>query len=135
MASSTIVPMASTNANRVSRLILNPAIYRNANVPMRETNILMVGMSVERGFWRNTYTMSTTRMMASSNVLITSWIEASRKFFVLISSTTSTSLGSDSLRDSRYLSMLVMISLALVPAVWLTIQVLPGAPLTAPVYV
>ena len=97
--------------------------------------MLMVGISVERGFCKNTYTTSTTRMMASMSVLITSLIEASRKFLVLISFTTSTSSGSVSLSSSRYLFILVIISLALVPAVWFIMQVVPGEPFTEPVYV
>ena len=76
MASSTIVPIASTSAKSVSRLIEKPETERNANVPISATRIETVGMSVERISCRKTYTTSTTRKIASMSVLITSKIEA-----------------------------------------------------------
>lgn len=54
MASSTTVPMTSTRAKSVSKLRLNPATYMNANVPMSDTMIDTVGMTVERTLCRNT---------------------------------------------------------------------------------
>ena len=48
MASSTTVPMASTRAKSVSRLMENPASDRKAKVPISATMIETVGMSVER---------------------------------------------------------------------------------------
>ena len=46
--------MTSTRANSVSKLRLNPATYMNANVPMSDTMIDTVGMTVERTLCRNT---------------------------------------------------------------------------------
>jgi hypothetical protein len=72
MASSTTVPITSTSANRVSRLILNPAIAMKANVPTRETTIPTSGINVERKSCKKTYTTRITRMIASINVFTTS---------------------------------------------------------------
>ena len=76
MASSTTVPIASTRANSVRRLIEKPANARKPNVPIRATKMEIVGTSVERMSCRKTYTTSTTRMMASISVFSTSFIEA-----------------------------------------------------------
>ena len=46
MASSTTVPMASTNANSVRMFRLKPAATRQANVPTNDTMIEMEGISV-----------------------------------------------------------------------------------------
>ena len=48
MALSTTVPMTRTKANNVIMLRLNPATFKNANVPTRETMMAMAGMKVER---------------------------------------------------------------------------------------
>ena len=52
MASSTTVPIASTRAKSVSRLIENPARARKAKVPTSDMRIETVGMSVERISWQ-----------------------------------------------------------------------------------
>ena len=48
MALSTTVPMARTSANNVSRFIENPAIAIKPNVPITDTKIANVGISVAR---------------------------------------------------------------------------------------
>ena len=76
MASSTTVPIANTKANNVNRFILNPATAIKANVPMMETIIDTVGISVARISCKKKYTTSTTRTIANSKDLITSSIDA-----------------------------------------------------------
>ena len=76
MASSTTVPMTSTSANSVIRLILNPAIAMKANVPTSDTMMPTSGISVERMSCKKMYTTRITSRMASSSVFTTSWMEA-----------------------------------------------------------
>ncbi|MNV84449.1 hypothetical protein D3C71_1783230 [compost metagenome] len=76
MASSTSSPMASTMANMVRVLILNPQAERMAKVPISTTGTAMVGISVARKFCRNRYITRNTNTMASSRVFTTSLIEA-----------------------------------------------------------
>ena len=53
-----------------------PATDMKANVPMIETKMEIVGISVERTSCRKTYTTSTTSRMAMMSVTATSLIEA-----------------------------------------------------------
>ena len=46
MELSTTVPMARTSANNVRRLMVNPAIAMNANVPTRDTRMAIDGINV-----------------------------------------------------------------------------------------
>ena len=126
MESSTTVPMTSTNANNVIILILKPATARNANVPTRDTMIEIVGMMVDLMLWRNTNTTRITRRMASKRVLITFLMEASRKSFVLMISTTSSPLGRSARIFSISLSICLMISFALDPDVCEILTIVPG---------
>ena len=64
--------MTSTSANSVIRLILNPAMDMNANVPINETTMPTSGISVERMSCKKTYTTRTTSRIASINVFTTS---------------------------------------------------------------
>ncbi|MNY82913.1 hypothetical protein D3C86_2253050 [compost metagenome] len=64
--------MANTNAKSVSRLMENPNICMNANVPTSATGTARAGMSVERKSCKNKYTIRITRMNASMSVRITS---------------------------------------------------------------
>ena len=68
--------MASTSANSVSRLMENPATDMKANVPIIETKMEMVGISVERTSCKKTYTTSTTSRMAMASETTTSRMEA-----------------------------------------------------------
>ncbi|MCY1426543.1 hypothetical protein D9M71_423660 [compost metagenome] len=72
MASSTTIPMASTRPNRVSRLMEKPSAYIPAKVPISETGIARIGISVARMFCRNRKTTSITRISASTKVWTTS---------------------------------------------------------------
>ena len=47
------------------------------NVPIRDTGIVSSGMIVARMFCRKMKTTSVTRMSASTNVFMISWIDAS----------------------------------------------------------
>ena len=67
-------------------------------------------------------------MMASISVFTTSWIEASRKSFVLIKSVSTRPFGRSFEISSTSLSTSFTISLAFDPAVWAIIQVAPGCP-------
>jgi hypothetical protein len=79
MASSTTIPMASTSANSVSMLMLNPKASNTANEPMIDTGMATPGITVARPFWRKTNTVKNTRPAATSNVTTTSLIDAVTK--------------------------------------------------------
>src|SRR3954471_18223973 len=71
IASSTTMPIASTNPNSDRLLSENPKIAITANVPMSDTGTATIGMIVARQFCRNTSTTINTRMNASISVCIT----------------------------------------------------------------
>ena len=71
MASSTTVPIASTNANSVRMFSEKPAIETTANVPISDTMIEMEGISVALKFCRKKYTTRITRRMAMISVSTT----------------------------------------------------------------
>ena len=79
MASSTTMPMASTSAKRVSRLMEKPMSRRKKKVPMMATGTAMAGIRVARKFCRNRNTTRKTRMKASIRVCTTFSMDASRK--------------------------------------------------------
>ena len=67
MASSTTMPIASTMAKSVSRLIVKPIAAIAAKAPMIVTGTVVAGTSVARQFWRNTtMTISTSRPASKS---------------------------------------------------------------------
>src|SRR5687768_15433435 len=68
MASSTTIPIASTNPNSDSALMENPNASISANVPMMDTGTASNGMIEARQVCRNTITTITTSAKASSNV-------------------------------------------------------------------
>ncbi len=78
MASSTTIPIASTIANSVSRLIVNPKRLRKKNVPTIATGTAIAGISVDRKSCKKMNTTMNTRINASTSVLITFSIEALR---------------------------------------------------------
>ena len=77
MASSTTIPIASTNPNIVRVFIVNPNGMKNPKVPIIETGMARIGIIVARQFCRNKNTTNTTSPSASSNVITTSLIEVS----------------------------------------------------------
>ena len=84
---------------------------------MIETKIEMVGISVERISCKKIYTINTTSKIASSNVTITSCMDAYRKRFVSLSVTNSIPFGSPRLISSSVASISLIISAAFEPAV------------------
>ena len=128
MASSTTVPMTRTRAKSVIRFKLNPTMLSTANVPTSDTTMAIEGMSEARKLCKKTNTTMMTNNMASSNVSITLFIEASRKSFMLSKSAISISLGSCLRTSSSVLSICSMISLALEPDCCEIIQATPGLP-------
>ena len=97
-------------------------------MPTSDTMTDTAGMTVERMLCRKTYTTRITRMMASTNVFTTSWMEASRNSLVLITSTSSSPLGNSWRTSSISWSISVIISLAFEPAVCDIMAVAPGCP-------
>ncbi|MCY1523867.1 hypothetical protein D9M68_587780 [compost metagenome] len=85
MASSTTIPMARTNANKVNRLMVKPKRLRKKNVPTMATGTLIAGMRVDLKSCKKINTTKNTRIKASIRVCSTFSIEASRKSFTLIS--------------------------------------------------
>ena len=76
IASSTTMPIASTRANSVSRLIWKPSIRSPKKVPMIATGTARAGIRVVRQLCRKMKTTRVTRTMASKSVFTTSLIEA-----------------------------------------------------------
>ena len=68
IASSTTIPMASTTAKSVSRLMLKPITAMAANAPMIVTGTVVAGTSVARQFCRKTMMTMRTSAPASKSV-------------------------------------------------------------------
>ena len=79
IALSTTIPMAKTREKRVNKLIENPKASINVNVPTSETGTAIIGTKVARQSCKKINTTSATKIKASNKVLITSWMEASKK--------------------------------------------------------
>ena len=77
----------------------------------------IAGINVERILCKNTYTTKITNIMASIKVFMTLWIEASKKSFVLIRSTSSIPFGKVFEISATTLSISSIISLAFDPDV------------------
>ena len=73
------IAMASTIAERVSRFTLKPISFSTKKVATNATGMAIAGISVERISCKKIYTTINTKINASINVLITSWIEANKK--------------------------------------------------------
>src|SRR5271154_5116989 len=76
IASSTTRPVASVIPKSVRELMEKPNILMNANVPTRETGIVMAGMTVARQSSRNRKMTAIKMMIASSTVEINSFTQA-----------------------------------------------------------
>ena len=79
IALSTTIPIASTKANKVSILIEKPSICIKKNVPINDTGTAIAGISVDRKSCKKRYTTTNTKINASSKVLSTTDMEASKK--------------------------------------------------------
>ena len=69
MASSTTMPIASTMANNVERLIEKPSAAIAAKAPMIVTGTVVAGTSMARQSCKKTRMTISTRMAASNRVL------------------------------------------------------------------
>ncbi len=118
IASSTTIAMASTIAQRVNKLILNPIKDNIKKVPIKATGIAIAGINVERKSCKNTYTTINTNTNASNKVLITSWIEANKKSLAFMEIFTFIPGGIVNWVSSSKVSMLLIVSVALVPGIW-----------------
>ncbi len=76
MASSTTIPMASTNPNNESTLIVNPSMGKNMKAPIKDTGMARVGIRVALRSWMNINTTNTTRISAIMSVTTISLIPA-----------------------------------------------------------
>ena len=79
MASSTTKPMAKTKANSVKVLIVKPARAMMANVPIKLTGMVMIGMIEARKVLRKTKITKATKITASTMVLKTLLMDLSMK--------------------------------------------------------
>ncbi|MGY3498227.1 hypothetical protein ACVW1B_007646 [Bradyrhizobium sp. USDA 4502] len=69
MASSTTMPIASTIANSVDRLMVKPSAAMAANAPMIVTGTVVAGTSIARQSCRKTRITTSTSRPASNRVL------------------------------------------------------------------
>ena len=115
--SSTTVPITSTNAKSVSKLMEKPATFINANVPTSETIIPMAGIIVARKSCKKKNTTTSTSRMAIISVSATSRIDAKRKSLVLSKVTILISLGNVFSVSSINLSISRLIFVAFEPAI------------------
>ncbi len=79
MASSTTSPIASTMPSRLSMFSEKPSSCITISVAISDTGMAITGMSVVRQLCRKMKTTKITRISASTNVTITSCIEADTK--------------------------------------------------------
>jgi len=79
IASSTTIPMASTNPNSERLFSEKSRAAMTANVPMMATGTAISGINVARQFCRKSSTTKATRMIASRSVLKTSTIDSRMK--------------------------------------------------------
>jgi len=118
MASSTTIAMASTIAERVSRFTLKPISFSTKKVATNATGMAIAGISVERISCKKIYTTINTKINASINVLITSWIEANKKSLAFWAILIFKPVGSDSCAFASTFSKSEIVSVALEPAIW-----------------
>ena len=129
MASSTTVPMASTNANSVSRFSENPARVTMTKVPISDTITEILGIIVALTFCRKKNTTRITRMIAMTSVSTTLWMAAKRKSSAFIKVTNSSPSGIVAFISSHIWSMRWFTSVALEPGDWKISMKVPGLPL------
>ena len=76
MASSTTIAMAKSKADKVSKLMENPKMFKKKNVPINDTGTAINGIIVERISCKKTYTTKNTRTSVKIKVFTTSSILA-----------------------------------------------------------
>src|SRR5574344_1066546 len=126
MASSTTVPMASTNANIVRILMLKPAADKQANVPTSETIIDTEGINVLLKSCKKKYTTRMTRIIAIIKVSTTLSMDSNKKSLELINFTNLVPLGKSLLILSSKLEISLFTWVAFAPATWNAIKLTPG---------
>ena len=97
MESSTISPVASTSASRVSRLMEKPTSQIAATVPIRARGIATVGISVARSEPMKSQIVATTMVTAMDSVMATSRTEPRMK----VASSAMVVISTSSKRSSR----------------------------------
>ena len=102
-----------------------------ANVPMMDTKIEIVGISVDLMSCKNTYTTTMTKSIASISVLMTEWMEAFRNLLVSVSTTNSAPSGKSRLRSSSTSCISLMVLDAFEPDFWFIIIMAAGCPFTS----
>ena len=130
MASSTTIAIASTIADKVSKFTLNPISFKTKKVAINATGMAIAGINVERKSCKNTYTTINTKIKASINVLITSWIDANKKSLAFCAILIFNPAGNDSCALAKVASRSEIVWVAFVPAIWYTIQVTDLCPFT-----
>src|ERR1700712_1984862 len=95
IASSTTIPIASTNPNMVSVLMVNPKGMKKQKVDKMDTGIANMGIIVDRQFCRKRNTTNATNVRALINVPITSSIDTRIMVIDSNGTTYSTSEGND----------------------------------------
>ena len=129
MASSTTIAIARSKADKTSRLIEKPKTQRKKKVPIKATGTAIIGIRVERISCRKIYTTINTNTNVINNVIITSSIEAKRNSVVSCSIVYFIPGGKLLLASSKADFTASAISVALEPAIWLTIPITAGCPL------
>ena len=131
MASSTTRPIASTMANSVRVLMLNPSATKLAKVPIRDTGIASTGISVARQLCKKRNTMRITSIKASLKVLITSVTDSLIYSVLSITGINTKSSGKFCAASSNTFLTSLMVSTALASSVSLTPNPAQGAPLAS----
>ena len=121
--------MASTRAASVKRFSEKPNTYRKKKVPINDTGTAISGMSVERVSCKKIYTTMNTSTNASKRVLMRSSIEAKRNSVTSCMMSKWMPGGIEASCSFSSFLMFVAISVALEPAVCVTIMVTDGLPL------
>ena len=118
IASSTTIPIASTTANNVSRLIENPIAAIPANAPMIVTGTVVAGTSVARQSCRNTTITTSTSNPASNNVWYTSLTDSFTNVVVSNGIAYSNPSGKPGARPARSFRTPCAVASALAPGSW-----------------
>src|ERR1700744_5658370 len=120
------MPIASTSANKVSKLMVKPKRFRKKKVPTIATGTAMAGIRVERRSWRKMNTTIDTRIKASIRVSTTLRIETSRNWLAVKIMFMETPGGKCRAAVARVFSHSLIMACALDPAAWNTAQTIEG---------
>jgi hypothetical protein len=134
MASSTTMPIASTIANSVERLMVKPSAAIAANAPMMVTGTVVAGTSMARQSCRNSRMTASTRRPASISVMYTSRTDAETN--VVVSNGVSYLIPAGNARASSaiFFSTAFSTSSALAPGDWNTPMPVAGCLLSEKIW-